>query len=117
MDYSDLLDVDTWAQVKKLAPKVTEVPYDVAVLAVEILEQYMSNETVHTDLNGKKFFEASLKKLIEMSQFEYAPAYLGRALRSMGLTLFRKADGYHAAWSAEQFEILKKYLKISVEGE
>jgi hypothetical protein len=28
--FSDLLDVDTWAQVRKAAPKVTVVPGDTA---------------------------------------------------------------------------------------
>ena len=111
--FSDLLDVDTWARLVKAAPKVTVVPADAARMAVKALSAWMTDHASHTDLEGKRYWEASLKELIEVDHIAgVIPNALGRALRAMGLTLWREGDGYHAAWSDEQFKILKKYFKV-----
>jgi hypothetical protein len=109
---SDLLDVDTWAQVRKAAPKVTAVPFDAAQAAVTALGACMRANASHTDLDGRKYWEASLKEILAGDEINMEPVHLGRALRSMSLTLWREGDGYHAAWSEEQFRILKKYFKV-----
>jgi hypothetical protein len=110
--YFDLLDVDTWAEVKKAAPKLTEIPFDAAQAAVWALGNFMREVPCHTDLNGRKYWEGSLKAILLLDALNMEPVHLGKALRLMGLTLWREGDGYHAAWSAEQYEILEKNLRI-----
>jgi len=111
--FSDLLDVDTWASLVKAAPKVTVVPAEAAKEAVKALDQWMTDHASHTDLEDRRYWSAALQELIEASHIKgVEPKTLGTALRSMGLTLWRMGDGYHAAWSNEQFTILKKYFKL-----
>jgi hypothetical protein len=109
--YSDLLDVDTWAQVRNAAPKVTAVPGDTARVVVQSLGTHMRRSSTHEDLTGRKYWEASLGELIEDARVNIEPKFVGQALRAMGLTLWREGDGYHVAWSEEQFKILKKHLR------
>jgi hypothetical protein len=52
----------------------------------------------------------SYKEILEGCKINMAPIHLGRALRLMGLTLWRERDGYHAAWSEEQLSILMKHF-------
>lgn len=109
---SDLLDLDTWVQVKNSAPKVTVVPFDAAQAGVKALARYAEGNRPNADLDGRKYWEASLKTLVEVGELSAAPKALGRACRSIGLTLWRMADGYHVAWSEEQLAILMEYFKI-----
>jgi hypothetical protein len=111
--FYDLLDVDTWAQLRKAQPKMTVVPFDAAQAAVRALEQWIGNHSSHTDLEGKHYWSASLKELIDNRGLTgVLPSALGRVLRQMGLMLWREANGYHVAWSEEQFEILKNRMRI-----
>lgn len=111
MNNSDLLDMNTRAALMMAAPKVTAIPFDAAKAGVKALSQYMQSGEKHTDLDGKKYWEASLKDLLNESSLIMEPKTLGQILRALGLILWREGDGYHVAWSEEQFKILRKYFK------
>lgn len=112
MQANELIDVDTWAQLRKAAPKVTAVPFDAAQAGVRALGTWLRTRKANSDLDGRKYWEATLKDLIAVSELAITPAAMGRIVRTMGLVTWREFDGYHAAWSEEQFRILKKYFKV-----
>jgi hypothetical protein len=109
---AELLDVDTWAKLRKAAPKVTVIPFDMAQAAVKALRQYMNVTQAHTDLDGQKYWEGSLRDVLDESSLVATPTALGATFRSFGLTLWRETNGYHVAWSSAQFKILKDYFKL-----
>jgi hypothetical protein len=111
MNNSDLLDMDTRARLMQASPKVTAIPFDAAQAGVKALRQYMQTGESHTDLDGKKYWEALLKDILDESSLITEPKMLGQIMRTLGLILWREMDGTHVAWSEEQYKILRKYFK------
>ena len=114
MNYSDLLDIDTWAEVKKASPKLTIPPIEVTLEALEALSYFMQSKESLKDLEGRDYWTASLKELIDLKLVNgLTPIYLGKALRAMGMTPWREGDGYHVAWTRAQFNILDAHATLS----
>lgn len=112
--FNDLIDLETLVKLRKAAPKVAQMPLEVAKDAVIALVEFSKNPA-HEDLAGNSYWEASLKELLELSTLggEGAiPAALGKTYRLMGLLAWRKSDGYHVAWSDAQLRILVEYLNL-----
>lgn len=112
---SDLIDLDTLVAVKKAAPKVTQVPFDRAQLVVTALERFANAEQPSKDIEGHKYWSASLKNMTAVAGLEENIAtckQFGTAYRTMGLSMWREGDGYHVAWSEPQLKLLKEYFKV-----
>jgi hypothetical protein len=108
---SELLDLDTWAAVMKSAPKVTGVSYGHALEVVKSLNVLsVIGKSGMKDVDGRVYWEATLKEVASDCGMDLK--LVGRACREMGLTLWRKSDGYHVAWSSQQLKILVEYFKI-----
>jgi hypothetical protein len=104
----ELLDLDTFVAVKKAAPKVTVMPFDVAAVVVEGLDRYASAEQANKDENGHVYWMPTVKDIAGLVSL--TPAQIGRAVKQMGLESWRKMDGYHFAFSSEQLDILKHHF-------
>ena len=109
MFQNELLDLDTFMALRKAAPKVTGVSYGHALEVVKVLKQVAELFPASEDGDGHSYWQTQLKFIAEHSKLELKVA--GRACREFGLTVWRKTDGYHAAWSREQLDILVKYFK------
>jgi hypothetical protein len=107
---SELLDLDTWAAVMKSAPKVTGVSYSHALEVVRSLNVLVIVKNGVKDVDGRVYWEATLKEVASDCAMDLK--LVGRACREMGLTLWRKSDGYHVAWSSQQLKILVEYFKV-----
>lgn len=101
----ELLDFDTFVEVRKAAPKVTVMPFDVAAVVVEGMDRYSNVEEAHKDENGHVYWMPTVKDIAGLVSL--TPAQIGRAVKQMGLESWRKMDGYHFAFSAAQLDILK----------
>jgi len=93
---------------------VMQVPWDTARMAVQGLHELSVKASAHKDVNGLMYWETTLKELHAAGRLPEATSMtlVGKACRSMGLTLWREGDGYHAAWSDAQLTILKKYFGV-----
>jgi hypothetical protein len=112
---SELIDLDTLVAVKKAAPKVTQVPFDRAQAALKSLAMFANAETPSRDIEGQKYWSASLKDMTILAGSDGNVAtckQFGTAYRTMGLSMWREMDGYHVAWSEPQLKLLKKYFKL-----
>jgi hypothetical protein len=111
--YGDLVSLETLVELKKAAPQVTQVPWEAARMVVQGLGDLSPKTTAHQDFNGLKYWNATLKDIHAAGRLpeETGMNVVGKACRSMGLMLWREADGYHVAWSQAQLDILKKYFK------
>ncbi len=110
---ADLLDLDTLVQVKKAAPQVTVVPFDLACWVVRGMDAFTKENKGSIDQYGKVYWESKVSLLHPYCHFDCEVSFqkLGRACKGMGLESWRKMDGFHVAWSLEQLDILKKYFK------
>lgn len=112
MSYSQLLDLDTLVAVKKAAPTVTNVPFDVACHVVRAMAEYTKTTSPHIDQNSQIYWQASVKEVTALvAKGAYTFPQVGRALKSMGIESWRKMDGFYVAWSLTQLEILQKHFK------
>ena len=113
MSRADLLDLDTLVAVKKAAPQVTVVAFDLACWVVRGMNEFSKLNKASIDQNGCLYWQGTVQELHAACHFEFEVSFnqVGRACREMGLESWRKADGYHVAWSSTQLEILKKYFK------
>jgi hypothetical protein len=109
MFQNELLDLDTFMALRKAAPKVTGVSYGHALEVVKVLKQVSELFAASEDGDGHAYWQNKLRLIAEHSGIELKVA--GRACREFGLTLWRKFDGYHVAWSREQLDILVQYFK------
>lgn len=105
-----LLDLDTLMAVKKAAPRVTGVSFGQAQECVKALRQLSDATGLLNDGEGHTYWNATLKAVVELNGLDVK--LVGRACREMGLTLWRKSDGYHVAWSRQQLDILNKFFKL-----
>lgn len=112
--FNDLLDFETQIALRDAAPKMAVMPFDMAQEAVRKLAAFSEKNEAHQDLDGRKYWETTLKDLHQGGEFSVigASKHVGRAYRLMGLYAWRNHDGFHVAWSAEQLKILKKVFKI-----
>jgi hypothetical protein len=113
MSYSDLMDLETLVLVKRAAPQVTVVPFDVACWVVRGMAEFSAANKASVDQNGQMYWQSTVKALhaaIHVGE-EVSLGRVGRALKAMGIDSWRKMDGFHIAWSSAQLEILKKYFK------
>lgn len=110
---SQLLDLDTFVQVKKAAPKVTTVPFNIACYVVRAMAEISKSRTAHIDSSSQLYWQVRVKEIFETGKFgdEVSINHVGRALKALGLESWRKMDGYYAAWSLSQLEILQKHFK------
>lgn len=109
----ELLDLDTFVQVKKAAPYVTVVPFDMACWIVRGMDCFSRENRASVDQFGQLYWQTTVKTLAEHCKFdaEITLGLVGRTLKAMGLVSWRKMDGFHIAWSLSQMDILKKYFK------
>lgn len=112
--FSELIDFDTLVAVRKQAPQVTAIPFDAARLVVRALDEFSRNNNAHQDADGRKYWQAALKEVHEAGQLreDFAMRSVGTSCREIGLTVWRKMDGFYVAWGEKQLEILKKYFKV-----
>ncbi len=110
---NDLLDLDTLVAVKKAAPQVTVVPFDLAREVVNGMCNYSQGHIANDDPQGMKFWTTTVKSLSEECNFEVQVTLgiIGRTLKAMGIESWRKTDGFHIAWSQAQLDILVKHFK------
>ena len=109
----ELLDLEVMVQIRKAAPRVTAVPFDVAQLAVNGMNEYSRSEMPSTDENEVVFWETTVGKLHTFCKFDervISLNLLGRTLKAMGLESWRKTDGFHIAWSTGQLHILNRHF-------
>lgn len=113
MPYANLLDLDTFVQVKKAAPAVTTVPFDIACFVVRAMDEFARNTRASIDQGGHLYWQTRVKAIHEAGKLgdEISLGQMGRALKAMGLESWRKMDGFHVAWSLEQLDILKRHFK------
>lgn len=113
MTYSDLMDLDTLVAVKKAAPQVTTVPFDVACWVVRGMADFSRTNKASIDQHGQMYWQSTVKALHEASHFgeDVSLNQVGRALKAMGIDSWRKMDGFHVAWSSAQLDILKRHFK------
>ena len=113
MSYSQLLDLDTLVAVKKAAPTVTNVPFDMACFVVRAMSEFSKATKANIDQNSQLYWQARVKDLREFANLDVEISLngFGRALKAMGLESWRKMDGFHVAWSLAQLEILQKHFK------
>lgn len=109
----DLIDLDTFVSLRKAAPKVSEMPWDAAKAVAQALCEFSGYEESHEDLDGRKYWEGSLKEIHEAGALgeKFPLMTVGKVCRLIGLVMFRRGDGYHAAWSEEQLAILRRYFE------
>jgi hypothetical protein len=110
----DLIDPETWLKLRKVAPKVCQMPRDAARAVVSALAGFASSVEPHEDLDGQSYWQAALREIHEAGAMpkDMSMAHVGAACRLMGLVSWREGDGYHVAWSERQLEILGKYFKV-----
>lgn len=110
----ELLDFDTLVEVKKAAPQVTVVPFDLACWVVRGMVEFSGENKASVDRQGQIYWTTTVKSLHEFCQFDFEVSLntVGRTLKAMGLESWRKMDGFHIAWSQAQLEILKSHFKI-----
>jgi hypothetical protein len=114
MSVSDLLDLETLVKVRKAAPQVTVVPFDLACWVVRGMARFSNENKANVDPQGQIYWTTTVKSLHTYCQFEFEVALgtVGRALKAMGLESWRKMDGFHIAWSQAQLEILQGHFKV-----
>ena len=105
----ELLDFDTYVAVRKAAPKVTGVSFGNAMRVVNYFIEISKTHLADEDGDGQIYWQESLKEIARGAGIDLKLA--GRACREFGLTMWRKTDGYHVAWSDEQLGILRKYFQ------
>ncbi len=112
--FTELMDIDTLVAVRKQAPQITAVPFDAARLVVRALDDYSRLNQAHEDADGKKYWQASLKDVHAAGHLrdDFAMKSVGTSCREIGLTVWRKMDGFYVAWSDEQLKLLKKHFKV-----
>lgn len=109
----DLLDFDTLAAVKRAAANVTAVPFGAAKQVVEALKNLGNDYRLSVDDENRRYWVASVKDISGLIKDDrITNADIGRALKSLGLETWRKTDGFHVAWSADQLDILKRYFDL-----
>jgi hypothetical protein len=110
---NELMDLDTLFQVRKAAPQLTVVPFDLACWVVRAMEQIGRARAARLDRNRQRYWESTVKEITAgITQAEGVTfSDVGRALRDLGLTTWRQADGSHVAWSQNQLDILKKHFR------
>ena len=115
MNELELIDLDTYYELKSAAPQVMSIPVDAARWLVKAMDELSKASKPHEDLNGQSYWEAALRDLMEIVNLsdEFSNNQVGHACRNIGLTCWRKADGYHVAWSEAQLKILRKHFGAS----
>lgn len=109
---NEILDLDTLMAVKKASPKVTGVSYGHTKAVFEtILKITREPRPGMDDGNGQTYWESTVKEICVKSGVEIK--LIGRACREMGLTMWRRGEGYHVAWSSQQLSILISFFKIT----
>ena len=113
MSFSELLDLDTLVEMKKAAPQVTTVPFDIACWVVRAMNEFSKNNKANIDQNSLLYWQARVKDLHDLGKVDdgISLTQIGRALKAMGLESWRKMDGFHVAWSQAQLDILMKHFK------
>lgn len=113
MAYSDLLDLDTLSEIRKAAPKVTNVSFNIARDVTLAMDEHSKKTKANLDREDKMYWQTRIKDLHNDGKFDETITLnqIGRALKAMGMQSWRKNDGFHVAWSSEQLEILKAYFK------
>lgn len=111
----ELLDLEVLVEMKKAAPRVMVVPFDIASLVVRAMVDYAKDEKGNIDQDGKLYWQLRVKELHETGKLGDLVSLnqLGRTLKALGLESWRKMDGFHVAWSHEQLNILKVHFKVS----
>lgn len=111
---AELVDLKTLLALREAAPQVMPVPWDVARDVVKGLAEQAQKTRPHKDQGGNIYWQASLKEIRDAGQMgeDTSMSSIGRACRTMGLTAWREANGYHVAWSGKQLDILMKYFKV-----
>lgn len=109
----ELLDLDTLVKVKKAAPKVTVVPFDVAAAIAAGMYEFSKQEKCRFDVDSHVYWTTTVKTLSEYCHFgvDVTLGQIGRALKAMGIESWRKTDGFHIAWSQGQLDILMQHFK------
>lgn len=109
----DLLSLDVLVEMKKAAPKVTAVPFDLARVVVSELQVFADSEKPSTDENEVSYWQVRVRDLHTFCMFnenEISLNLLGRTLKAMGLETWHKMNGSHVAWSQAQLDILKRHF-------
>ncbi len=111
---NELLDLETLVKVKRAAPQVTVVPFDLACWVVRGMAKFSEENKGTVDPQGQVYWTTTVKSLHEYCRFDFEVSLntLGRTLKALGLESWRKMDGFHIAWSWAQFEILRSHFKI-----
>ena len=111
---NELLDLETLVKVRKAAPQVTKVPFDLACWAVRGMLKFSQENQATVDPQGQTYWTTTVKSLHGYCQFDFEVILgtLGRTLKALGLESWRKTDGFHIAWSQAQLEILQGHFKV-----
>ena len=111
---NELLDLDTLVKVRKAAPQVTVVPFDLACWVVRGMARFSKENRASVDPQGQIYWTTTVKSLHGFCQIDVEATLgtLGRTLKAMGLESWRKTDGFHIAWSQAQLEILQGHFKV-----
>ena len=111
---NELLDLETLVKVRKAAPQVTVVPFDLACWVVRGMAGFSDKNKASVDPQGQIYWTTTVKSLHQFCEFDFEVSLntVGRTLKSMGLESWRKMDGFHIAWSRVQLEILQAHFKV-----
>jgi hypothetical protein len=110
----ELFDLDTYVALRKAAPRVTVVHFDAAQIVMFLLLDFSRANNGHVDINGKQYWQASLKDIHAQGKLGEAVSIntVGKSCRLMGLETWRKGDGYYVAFSNDQLAILKRLFRV-----
>jgi len=106
-----LLDLDTFYQVKKAAPLVTDTPPNEARMILTAMQSRFEYEP-EIGMDNRPYWHVYLG---DMSLPEaLTPNRIGKLCRAMGLTLIRRKTGYMVVFTYEQWEILMEHFGMGV---
>ena len=108
MIFHELIELDTYYEVRKAAPQVPVLPVQTAQMALVVMDRMTVPEFQSLDAALNPYWHVPYEYIREQLPVMVSSHELGAVLRGMGLICHRKGCGYIVIWNQAQMDILLK---------
>lgn len=111
----DLIEIDTYYQVRKAAPQVPVLPVHTAMLCLRVMAKHSLPQNQRIDVDMQPFWHLSYDAIRQQLPVDITNKQIGSLLRGMGLMVWRFSSGYAVFWNRTQLDILMQ--RFPTEGD
>jgi len=113
MIFHELVELDTYYEVRKAAPQVPVLPVQTAQMALIVMDRLTVPELQRLDAVLNPYWRTNYEYIRQQMPVEVSSHELGAVLRGMGLASHRYGSGYTVVWNQAQMDILLKRFGLA----